>query len=154
MLSSLPGLTCWYCYPDQSFSNSNNFGLLYNWYAVNTGNLCPTGWHIPTDADWTTLINHCGDIWSAGEKLREVGNIHWTEFYGFTTDEFYFRARPAGFRSDYGYYVGTNIVANWWSTTEDGSDDAWARGMNSFGSAIYRSSWDKNYGFSVRCLKD
>jgi uncharacterized protein (TIGR02145 family) len=71
-----PGM-CWY-YNDQA-TYGTVYGALYNWYTVNAGNLCPTGWHVPTDAEWTTLTDFLGGVSVAGGKLKEAGYAHWAE---------------------------------------------------------------------------
>jgi uncharacterized protein (TIGR02145 family) len=58
-------------------ANGNTYGALYNWFAVETGKLCPTGWHVPTDAEWTVLSDYLGGANIAGGKLKETGTAHW-----------------------------------------------------------------------------
>ncbi len=66
-----------YCWYDNNVSYQNIYGALYNWYTVNSGKLCPSGWHVPTDNEWTTLINYLGGASIAGSKLKEAGTVHW-----------------------------------------------------------------------------
>jgi hypothetical protein len=74
MLSQIPAY-CWYNNDSASFNNT--YGVLYNWYAVKTGKLCPVGWHIPSDSEWTTLGNYLGGSSVAGGKMKEAGIKHW-----------------------------------------------------------------------------
>jgi uncharacterized protein (TIGR02145 family) len=143
---------CWY--NNDQATNGNVYGALYNWYTVNTRNLCPTGWRVPTDEDWTTLTTYLGGESAAGGKLKEIGTTHWLSPNTGATNESGFRALPGGDR----YYstgsfnnVGTN--GNWWSFTEVDANVAWYRRMNSDYSGVYRYYISKREGISVRCIK-
>jgi len=107
---------CWYNNDAATYKNS--YGALYNWYAVSTGKLCPTGWHVPTDAEWTTLTTYLGGESVAGGKLKELGTTHWTTPNTGATNETGFAALPGG----YIYYDGTfdfiGNIGGWWSATE------------------------------------
>jgi len=148
-----------------TYNNTSNgdtiatFGRLYNWYAVNTGKLAPTGWHVPTDAEWTTLTTFLGGESVAGGKLKETGATHWNYPNSGLTNETGFTALPGGYRSSNGnfYYVNfvhVNFVGLWWSATEFVTDFAWSRGMSYFGSYVLRDHANKEFGFSVRCVRD
>ena len=119
---------------------------MYNWYAVNTGKLCPTGWHVPTDAECKTLL-----VAYVGAKLRESGTTHWLSPND-GTNESGFTALPGGYRNSDGFFsIGT--VGIWWSSgvfdTTNGSD--WY--VRNFGDASFEAEPKQN-GLSVRCLKD
>ena len=73
-------------------SNSETYGKLYNWHAVNTGKLCPTGWHVPSDAEWTELTDYLGGTSVAGDKLKETGSTHWSNLRTGATNETGFTA--------------------------------------------------------------
>ena len=132
---------------------------LYNWYAVNTGNLCPTGWHVPTDAEWTTLINYAGGESVAGSKLKSTRTVpdaypRWSSPNA-ATDEYGFSALPGGYRSYHGTFsVWVTVYGTWWSSTEKDATSAWDRSMNHDLVYVNRYDNDKRYGFSVRCLRD
>ena len=79
-------------------AQSNTYGRLYNWYAVNSGKLAPAGWHVPTHAEWQTLIDFVSDAATAGGKLKEAGYTHWQAPNTGATDEFGFKALPGGWR--------------------------------------------------------
>jgi uncharacterized protein (TIGR02145 family) len=135
-------------------SDVANDGPLYNWFAVNTGKLCPTGWHIPSNAEWTTLTTFLGGESTAGGKLKEASTTHWISPNEGATDESGFYALPGGYRGFDGTYVGIGSSGEWWSSTEYSSQDAWHRTMYYSSSIVGRSIGDKRDGFSVRCLKD
>jgi uncharacterized protein (TIGR02145 family) len=150
---STPGY-CWYNNDEATYKNS--YGALYNGYVVTTEKLCPTGWHVPTDAEWTTLTTYLGGESVAGGKLKETGLIHWRSPNTGATNEIDFTALPGGGRSgstgsfdyirDYGY---------WWSSTEYASIYLWSRKMNYDDISVSRSNnQGKNMGFSVRCIKN
>jgi len=143
-----------YCDYDNTPSNSTTYGRLYNWYAVNTGKLCPTGWHVPSDAEWTTLIDYLGGQNLAGYKLKETGTTHWATPNTGATNETGFTALPGGYRSsstDNGafFYIRTNGF--WWSSKEFSTSNAWNRFYSD--NYFYRADYAKQYGLSVRCVK-
>ena len=146
------GAYAWYNNDEATYKNT--YGALYNWYAVNTGNLCPTGWHVPTDAEWTTLTNYLGGENIAGGKLKEAGLAHWLNPNASATNETGFTALPGGNRFYNGTYVEVGHGGVWWSSTEYGVPSAWYRGMNYLSGGVYRNYYPKYIGFSVRCLRD
>ena len=130
----------------------NNYGRLYNWYAVNTSKLCPTGWHVPSDSEWSTLTNYLGK--QAGILLKETGTAHWKTLNTEVTNDSKFTALPAGFRGGYG--IVFNNMGNygyWWTATEDFKLFSWYRYMN-YSNIVYRINGSESSGLSVRCLKD
>ena len=141
------------------YNNDENYklllyGKLYNWYAVETGNLCPTGWHVPTDEDWTTLTDTLGGEVIAGGKLKEVGTVHWNSPNTGATDEVGFTGLPGGLRSDSGSFFGIRGGGFWWSATPYDSYYSWDRLLDYSLAGVGRGSSDKRNGFSVRCLRD
>jgi uncharacterized protein (TIGR02145 family) len=144
---STPGYT-WYNY------DSVAYGALYNWYAVSTGRLCPTGWHVPGDAEWTTLTGYLGGENVTGGKLKEPGVTHWFSPNAGATNESGFTALPGGYRSNYGTFTSIRRTGFWWSSTEASSFDAYCRSMDYTYASIDRSSSNKVNGFSIRCIKD
>lgn len=149
------GLTsgAWVYYNNDANYNAD-YGKLYNGYAVETGNLCPTGWHVPTDAEWTVLTNYLGGETVAGGKLKEVGTVHWNSPNTGATDEVGFTALPGGQRAINGSFSLVRDYGYWWSATFFNSDYAYYRRMRSIIVNVARSNNLKSYGFSVRCLKD
>jgi uncharacterized protein (TIGR02145 family) len=117
-------------------------------------NVCPTSWHIPTDAEWTTLTTYLGGELVAGGKLKETGTTHWTTPNTGATNETGFTALPGGYRGYYGAYGYFGGYGSWWSSPEIFTTYAWGRTMYYYGTGIYRGYFDKQYGFSVRCVRD
>ena len=143
-----------YCWFNNDNSNKNKYGALYNWYAVNDPRgLAPVGWHVPTDAEWTTLITDLGGGSVAGGKLKEIGTTHWREPNNEATNETGFTALPAGgFYGAYGF-LDINNGSSWWSTTKITNDASWERYI-SFDSSIDRDTHTNSWGNSIRCIKD
>jgi len=136
-------------------SNSDTYGRLYNWYAAtNVQNICPLGWHIPTDAEWTTLTTYLGGEPVAGGKLKETGTTHWLSPNTGATNESGFTALPGGNRSNSGVFSGIGGNGFWWSSTNFNTVFAWNLYMSYYNSTVVRSNYNMAYGFSVRCIKD
>jgi uncharacterized protein (TIGR02145 family) len=143
-----------YCWFNNDISNKAVYGGLYNWYAVSTKKLCPKGWHVPTGAEWNTLIAFIGREETAGDKLKETGTDHWKSSLNFATNEYDFTALPGGMRLASGDFpLFGNSYCVWWSATGSGTK-AWNRGLFFSSSRIFSGNEDKKSGFSVRCLKD
>jgi len=133
-------------------NNVAKYGYLYDWETAK--NVCPSGWHLPSDAEWTTLTDYLGGKEVAGGKLKEAGTKHWHIPNGGATNESGFAARPGGGLNNNGSFNGIGNAAGWWISTEDSTKGAWIRSMNYLFSSVSRSNYDKEYGFSVRCLRD
>jgi uncharacterized protein (TIGR02145 family) len=164
-------------------TNATNYGYLYNWYAVKgidmTGsttykNLCPTGYHVPSDPEWTIMIKsldpgqlinstnvstfNAAQSNTAGTLMKEFSGL-WINNNGTNTS--FFSARPGGFRDNdtNGTYSQMGTHAWFWSNTEvpGAPTDAWIRSLNenpSTSGTVNRRDWNKPIGGSVRCLKD
>ena len=147
---------CWYNHGRNIGGDTygNKYGNLYNWYAVNTGKLCPEGWHVPTDNDWKVLTTFLGGESIAGEKLKEAGYVNWASSNTAATNESGFTALPGGLRFNTGAFRDISFYGYWWTSTVFENDLAWYRGLNSSGNDVYRNYNYKNSGFSVRCLRD
>jgi uncharacterized protein (TIGR02145 family) len=130
------------------------YGRIYNGYAVSTDKLCPTGWHVPANSEWTILTTYLGGDSIAGGKLKETGTIHWNRPNYGATNETGFSALPGGYRDYDGFYNNYGDDGFWWSSTVDYTSVVFDVEMNVFGSFVGRGSGDKKFGFSVRCLKD
>jgi uncharacterized protein (TIGR02145 family) len=143
-----------------NYNNTNNtdtidtYGRLYNWHAVNTGKLAPKGWHVPTDAEWTQLTDYLGGKSIAGGKLKETGNTHWASPNEGATNETGFTALPGGYRLYSGSFLYIGLNGFWWSATEHNATDAWLRYLYCNYSIVLKKEYDKELGFSVRCVKD
>lgn len=138
----------------KSQPNYSTYGVLYNWYAVDQVNICPTGWHVPTDAEWTALTNHLGT--NAGSKLAgsydlwNNGALRQSTDFGTSG----FNALPAGSRyvsDDFFYDLGG--FAFFWSSSEYDPGYPWFRFLGSDSAEVYRANNDQTNGFSVRCLR-
>ncbi|MFZ0283285.1 MAG: fibrobacter succinogenes major paralogous domain-containing protein [Bacteroidales bacterium] len=143
---------CWYKNDEEAFKPT--YGALYNWYAVNSGKLCPLGWHIPSDAEWTELTTFLGGDEISGGKLKETGLIYWVEPNTGATNESGFTAFPGGFRYYDGKFFDFGFSAYWWSSGESSSSRAWFRFVYYNDANVYRFNNIKRNGFSVRCIKD
>jgi uncharacterized protein (TIGR02145 family) len=144
---------CWY--ENDQATYGQTYGALYNWYAVNTGKLCPTGWHVSTDADWTTLIDYLGGVMVAGGKLKESGTTHWSSPNEGATNESGFTALPGGGRfALIGNFRNAGIVGFWWGSTEYDTDSSWHYYLHYESPIVARMTYFKVVGYSVRCLKD
>jgi uncharacterized protein (TIGR02145 family) len=144
-----------YCNHNNEADLSTIYGRLYNWYAVNDNrNLAPEGWHVATDAEWTTLINYLGGNDIAGNSLKEAGITHWQVPNTGATNESGFSALPGGYLNAGESYLGINTYSCWWSATEVDVSYAsyWPIVVNY--SRIYREGYDKKDGHSVRCIKN
>ena len=150
--------TAAWCYYNNDATNNSKYGKLYNWYAVSpttngNKNVCPTGWHVPTDAEWTVLTDYLGGESFAGGKMKEIGTINWNSPNADATNESLFTGLPGGFRNNDGYgYVGG--YGNWWRSAEINAVNAWSFVLNSSSSTTGKGINIKRNGLSIRCLKD
>jgi len=142
---------CWYDNDPDSYKNT--YGALYNWYTINTGKLAPKGWHVPTDAEWTTLTTYLGGESVAGGKLKEVGFIHWSGNEG-ATNETGFTALPGGDRDYTGRYMRIGYYGTWQTSSLYVSGKGLYRLMYNNQASITQNSSSIQNGYSVRCLKD
>ena len=146
-------------------ANYNTYGVLYNWPAAMNGaassttnpsgvqGVCPTGWHVPSDAEWTELTDYLGET-DAGGKLKETGTTHWSSPNTSTTNETGFTALPGGYRDFDGTFDGIGYYGYWWSATASYAPNAWLRSMYYSGNSVSRRNFNKELGFSVRCVRD
>jgi uncharacterized protein (TIGR02145 family) len=141
-------------------SNKGTYGLLYNWYAVaDLRSICPAGWHVPTDGEWTELTDHLGGTGVAGGPMkttgtRSAGTGLWQAPNTGATNGSGFSALPGGARYDYGNFSGVGYYGLWWSASESNIYDAWGRGLDYDDTFVYRYAYNKQFGFSVRCVRD
>jgi uncharacterized protein (TIGR02145 family) len=154
--SAWAGLTtgAW-CYYNNDPANGAIYGKLYNWYAVNDPRgLAPQGWHIPTDAEWTTLGNLLGGDAAAGGKMKTTGTTRWTTPNTSATNESGFAGVPGGLRISDGTFVRVGIYGYWWSATESFYISPWLRYLYYSSGDLVMSYDSKKNGLSVRLIKD
>jgi uncharacterized protein (TIGR02145 family) len=142
-----------YCLWGNDAANKDVYGVLYNWYTVNTGMLCPTDWHVSMDDDWKTLEKYVVGDWDAG-KLKETGTTHWPSPNSLATNETGFTALPGGHRGDLGTFYAKGSNGQFWCSTEYSYTKAWNRGILYESDEVLRKNNSKVCGFSVRCVKD
>lgn len=168
-ISQTAGAYCWY---NNDITNKTTYGALYNYMTVEDNrNLCPTGWHVPTDAEWSTLITNLGGQSVAGKRLKSTDGWYNN---GNGTNTSGFSALPGGVRDCYpGYFDSADYWGHWWSATEytiNSSPDqgncqvfsnidntvtlAYVRIIGYVDGSIVRGGTFKNQGYSVRCVKD
>ncbi|MGQ9620913.1 MAG: FISUMP domain-containing protein, partial [Bacteroidales bacterium] len=159
-LSFTPDASTWNssAFTDPGYSWYNNdsvsYGALYNWYAVSTGKLCPVGWHVPSDEEWTTMVDYLGGRETAGGKLKEAGVYHWISPNAEATNESGFTAIPAGYRYYSGSFNGIGRYGYWWTSSAVSEAEAFYRNLSYAYPNIDRSSSSKKSGMTVRCIKD
>ncbi len=152
---------CWY--NNDEITYKETYGALYNWYTIKTGKLCPSGWHVPTDAEWKILIDYLGGENMAGIKLKEIGRMHWnkpTPIHWSSTDTLVdnssgFTALPGGCRDNHNgifEFIGNN--GYWWSSSDWVDLGALGRTMSYDYSIASSYPFSKKFGFSVRCVND
>ncbi|MDB5228684.1 MAG: hypothetical protein JWN78_2877 [Bacteroidota bacterium] len=139
--------------PDNNSANEATYGKLYNWYAVSDSrNICPAGWHVPTNAELITLTSYLGGLDSAGGKLKAT--TLWSAPNTGATNSTEFTGLPAGFRHPGGTFFDIGNSALWWSSTGNGTTTAFDLNLTQSSSHAFLPDNDKHYGFSVRCIRD
>lgn len=143
---------CWYSNNQEVYKKS--YGALYNGYTAGSGRLCPTGWHVPSDAEWDILAGSLGGSDVAGGKMKEAGTSRWVRPNTGASNMSNFNALPGGLRYFDGNFRDLGFGAYWWSSTQLNPERAFFRFVFHEESLIYRFDNLKRIGFSVRCLKD
>ncbi|MFN4882336.1 MAG: fibrobacter succinogenes major paralogous domain-containing protein [Bacteroidota bacterium] len=143
-----------WCNYNNSPSNDAVYGKLYNWYTVAAGNMCPTGWHVPTDTEWTVLTDYLGGASVAGGKMKSTTG--WNAPNTGATNESGFSGLPGSVRNgDDGNFSGVGNGGCWWSSTETSvTSVSWVRCLFYNFDVASRSTFPKPFGLSVRCLRD
>jgi uncharacterized protein (TIGR02145 family) len=154
-----------YCDYENTPGNSAIYGKLYNWYAiVDSRYIAPIGWHVPTDAEWTTLENYVADNYgtygSVAKALASTTNWALSSVAGTpgaapkNNNSAGFTALPGGYRVSSGLFYNVGEYGGWWSSSEGSTLIAYCRYLHYIDSFLLRSYNGKECGFSVRCLKD
>jgi uncharacterized protein (TIGR02145 family) len=157
-----------WCYYNNDASNNATYGKMYNWYAVNDPRgLAPTGWHVPTDAEWKTLEMELGMTQAQADAIGFRGTDEgsqladnaalWRNGLLETNANFGasgFDGLPGGYRLYNGsfYYRGNTIL--WWAASEAGPTNAWSRNLHYNNARVYRNSGNKKNGYYVRLVQD
>lgn len=156
-----------WCYYENNTANGPVYGKLYNWYAVagiydaaSAANptlrktLAPTGYHVPSKTEWTTLVTFLGTDFVAGGKMKAVGTLHWISPNSGATNSSGFTGLPGGCRRGVSLFYDIGYTGSWWSSTEFSTSDAWYRYVSHYNSRANQSYNTKDYAYSVRCLRD
>ena len=143
---------CWYKNDEDAFKPT--YGALYNWYTINTGKICPIGWHVPDDSEWTQLTTYLGGDYIAGGKLKETGSTYWVEPNTGATNETGFTALPGGNRRYDGFFSGPAGNGNWRTSSEYDDNQVWYRYIFYHSGYIYRNITNMQAGYSVRCISE
>jgi uncharacterized protein (TIGR02145 family) len=148
-----------YCYDDNA-ANCSTYGGLYRWdemmaYQLDEGSqgICPAGWHVPADAEWTALTAFLGGDPVAGGKMKETGTTHWLPPNTGATNESMFTALPGGISLDVDYYFSLRYLAQFWSSTSFNSSSSYQRYLSNENTTVSRNNASKTIGMSVRCVK-
>lgn len=144
----------WSHYNNDSL-NENPYGKLYNWFAVvDARNICPCGWHVPSDEEWTELTDYLGSDAISGGKMKSTDTLYWQSPNMDATNESGFSGLPGGTRSSNGYFGSIGTGGYWWSSTEYLPSVGWRRSLGYNGGNTMTGGHAKGNGLSVRCLKD
>lgn len=139
-----------WCYYNNNAANGPVYGKLYNWYAVNDPRgLAPQGWHIPTDAEWTS---YCSSIGCG--SLKETGALHWISPNIGAANADGFGALPGGIISGNGAFFSIGTNGCWWTSTQAASGNVWMRTLTNNSGDLATGYTAKNFGLSVRCIRD
>lgn len=165
------GAYAWY---SNEIFYKNLYGAIYNWHAVNSGKLCPTGWRVPSDLDWSLLTDYIIDI-NEDATVNNIGNFirscrqvdsplggacatllhpRWNAFTQYGTDDYEFSGLPGGHRDYTGLYYELGVKAHWWTSSGHNEQNAWLRRIHGHMESVERTWTRKDMGFSVRCIKN
>lgn len=138
-----------------SITNASVYGRLYTWYAItDSRKICPAGWHIPNDIEWSVLIDYLGGDTVAGAKMKEGLNLQWVNPEVGVIDETGFDALLAGYRDPAGSFLDLQRTATWWSAISFSSTEAFQSTCSFLNNMVIKKNSPKSSGSSIRCLKD
>lgn len=145
------GKPAW-CYYEGNSENGSLYGKLYNWYAVNDPRgLAPYGWHVPTIAEWTFVVNYLGGLNSAGEELKS--RYGWQR-NGRGNNKSGWSGLPGGKRSTFGDFDFIETGGYWWTRSKYSKGKAWYCALRFEDGKVSKRNYDMGNGFSVRCVRD
>ena len=136
--------------------SQRDFGRLYTWYAVKTRNVCPQGWHVPSESDWEKLITFLGGSEIAGGKLKSVDSTMWELPNVGANNSTNFTGVGGGYKTEFATFIDQLKFGMYWSATEDPdfNDCAFAYALYSGSIKTYKVSKSKKAGLSIRCVSD
>ncbi len=141
-------------------SNKSTYRLLYNWFAVDDfQGLCPSGWHVPADMEWTQLTTFLGGEFIAGSALKTTGTLTaasglWLAPNTDATNSSGFSGLPGAYRDYFGTFNNQGLIGYWWSSSDNKTEYAWYRGLYYLNGFAARDYTMKQDGFSILCLQD
>ncbi len=158
----VPGYTAWMSmttpaccfYRNDPEAYKDIFGLLYNWHAAGDPSLCPAGWHVPSEKEWTELIEYLGGDSVAGGKLKAEGTIRWNSPNIGASNISGFSAQPGGNRDYDGSYSMIGLRFSCWSSTEYNWRSGWSMNIDNYESRAKSIAYGKTMGMSVRCIRN
>lgn len=139
--------------PSYCYTNNMEYGALYNWFAASSEKICPKGWHVPSESEWSVLVATIGGELMGGE-LKEKDTIHWEAPNLDATNSTGFTALPAGYRAGDGAFYNQNTHAFFWSTTKCLNNTAWYRSLGYKDIIIGSTPHLQQNGMSIRCIKN
>jgi uncharacterized protein (TIGR02145 family) len=144
------------CYYEFVSNNHLTYGMMYNWHAIATDNICPPGWHVPTENEWLTLSDYLGEMSQAGGKMKEAGLEHWSSPNTGASNSSGFTALPGGYRDGTlnGGFYNLGTFAYFWASTAINASNAYVHILFHDEGSMYRTTMNKNMAFSVRCIKN
>ncbi len=144
------------CYYDFASNNHLTYGMMYNWYAIATDNICPPGWHVPTENEWLQLSDYLGEMSQAGGKMKEAGFEHWSSPNTDATNSSGFTALPGGYRDGTlnGGFYNLGTFCYFWASTAINTTNAYVHILFHDEGSMYRTTQNKNSAYSVRCIKN
>jgi uncharacterized protein (TIGR02145 family) len=144
-----------YCVFNNDLSNLAIYVALYNWFTIiDNRKICSTGWHVPSNTEWTILTNYLGGEAIAGGKMKEIGTSHLDSPNSGADNYSGFTALGASLRDERGVFVNPKQYAYFWTSTENNSMRAINLKSCDSNASTSLNANDKLDGFSVRCLND
>ena len=146
-----------WCYYNNDGAMNSVYGKLYNWYAViNPKNICPSGWRIPDDNDWSELVNYLGGEDEAGGKMKGEGTQLWNPPNDGATNASGFNGVPGGGRrgANNSAFDVFGTFGRHWSSSQYDQNAAWGYDLTNDAINLVRNQFNKSYGFSCRCIRD
>ncbi len=146
-----------WCYYNNDPAYECPYGKLYNWFVtIDARNVCPTGWHVPTDGEWTILTDYLGGDAVAGGKMKSTGTLYWASPNSAATNESGFSGLAGGYINFNSTFHNLSFVGYWWSSTVFNSNNSYRRMLTYFtnGESVVKVHSDNREGTSVRCLRD